>query len=251
MTRAKYDFSPAVKKEIAERAMYICAHPTCYRLTGYGTEEGKARTIADAAHIEAAGETGPRAPDKQSALLASADNGIWLCKICHKKVDDSPESYSEAMLKEWKHNHEDVIRRIVGKDLEAALLDLRSHKRYHDETRVFLSFIESKRVLYEGMDHEHPPRVLDSLGLIRARITDTRAKVDPESSLFSALNRLQQAINTFLRDIGKDTDLNSLKCDCNDPKWRRFSDELFKLRDGMVIIIKILSGNADYKLTWL
>lgn len=149
-----------------------------------------------------------------------------------------------------KTDHEDVIRRIVGEDLEAALLDLRNHKRYHDETREFVSFLENKRVLYEGMDHEFPPRVLDSLELIRQRLIETRARVNPDTELFTALNQLQKAINNFLRDIGKNTDLKSLQCDSTDPEWQRFSAELLKLRRGIIIIVKILSGNADYKLTW-
>jgi hypothetical protein len=150
-----------------------------------------------------------------------------------------------------KVNHEDVIRRIVGKDLEAALLDLRNHKRYHEETREFVSFLENKRVLYEGMDFECPPRVLESLELIRERLIQTRAKVNPDTHLFAALNQLQKAIHTFLRNIGKDTDLRELRCDWSDPLWQAFVSELHKLRNGMIIIIKILSGNADYKLTWL
>ena len=66
-----------------------------------------------------------------------------------------------------------------------------------------------------------------------------------------ALNQLQNAIRGFLRDIGKDTDLESLRCDGNDPAWCKFASELAKLRNGMIIIIKVLSGNAEYKLTWL
>lgn len=183
--------------------------------------------------------------------LKSAANGIWLCRVCHTIVDDDPTRFDEARLKKMKTDHEEVIRRIVGKDLEAALIDLRNHKRYHDETRDFVSFLENKRVLYEGMDNEFPPRVLDSLELIRERLIQTRAKVNPDTDLFIALNRLQKAIDTFLRDIGKETDLRALRCDSNDPKWRRFSSELSKLRNGIVIITKVLSGNADYKLSWI
>ncbi|MDP6547212.1 MAG: hypothetical protein QGH60_24825, partial [Phycisphaerae bacterium] len=112
------------------------------------------------------------------------------------------------------------------------------------------SHTQNKRVLYEGMDFEFPPRVRDSLELIRERLIQTRAKVNPDTELFLSLNQLQKAIDSFLRDIGKDTDLATLRCDSDDPIWRRFADELLKLRAGMIIIIKVLAGNADYKLTW-
>jgi hypothetical protein len=246
------DFTDSVRREIAQRAMYVCSSLTCFRMTGYGTSEGKARSIAQAGHINAAGKRGPRAKKNASVdSLKSSDNGIWLCSICHDKVDDDPGHYTEEILKEWKKQHEVVMRRIVGKDLESALLDLRNHKRYHDETRDFLSFLGNKRVMYEGMDQEFPPRVLDSLNLIRERLIQTRAKTNPDTDLFVALNRLQSAIDTFLRNIGKDTDLTSLRCDSNDPKWQKFSSELLALRKGIVIIMKVLAGDAGYTLSWV
>lgn len=231
--------------------MYVCSSPTCFRFTGYGTSEGHARAIAEAAHISAAGKSGPRARNTSSSYLRSSQNGIWLCSGCHDKVDNDPSYYTEEELKAWKKQHETLIRRIVGKDLESALLDLRNHKRYHDEAREFVSFLENKRVMYEGMDQEFPARVLDSLELIRERLIQTRAKINPDTDLFVALNKLQGAIDTFLRDIGNSTDLRTLRCDSNDPKWRRFSDELLALRKGIVIIMKVLAGDAGYTLSWV
>jgi len=245
------DFPIAARKEIAQKAMYVCSSPTCFRFTGYGTSEGRARVIAEAAHINAAGKKGPRAKKTSSNYLKSSENGIWLCSICHDKVDNDPSYYTEGLLKEWKKQHEVVIRRIVGKDLESALLDLRSHKRYQEETREFVSFLENKRVMYEGMDHEFPPRVLDSLELIRERLVQTRAKINPDTDLFLALNKLQAAIDSFLRNIGTRTNLRTLRCDSNDPKWRQFSKELLALRKGIVIIMKVLAGDAGYTLSWV
>jgi hypothetical protein len=252
MKIGRSEFPAKVVDRIAKKAMHVCSNPHCLRLTGYGTTEGKARAIAEAAHINAASKNGPRPlPSGEDKDLRSEKNGIWLCLICHGKVDDDPSCYTEVVLKRWKLGHEDVIRNIVGKDLEAALLDLKNGKRYHQECRDLLSFFESKRVLYEGLDHEFPPRVRASLDLMRERIAMTRARVSPDSHLFTALNKLQQAINTFLRDIGKETDLETLRCDSSDPRWCRFSEELIKLRSGMIIIMKILAGDAGYALTWV
>ena len=247
----RINFTEKIRKEIALKAMYICANPNCLCLTGYSTTEGKARSIAEGAHINAASKKGPRSDSSLfEDYLKSSENGIWLCKICHDKVDDDDSYYCVDDLKDWKENHEKVIRNIVGKDLESALLDLRNTKRYHEETRDLISFLESKRVLHEGLDYEFPPRVLDSLNIIRERISTTRARVNPDTDLFVALNRLQEAVTKFLRDIGSDTDLTTLRCDSNDPKWCKFADELQNLRSGILIILKVLAGNAEYKLTW-
>ncbi|WP_279484297.1 hypothetical protein [Aeromonas dhakensis] len=153
-------------------------------------------------------------------------------------------------LRAWKVNHEDILRRIVGKDLESALLNLRNHKRYYDEARELVSYIESRRVLHEGLDMEFPPRVLESLNNIRERVSQTKAKINPDASLFYALNKIQLAIDEFLRTIGPETDLKTLRCNCNDPVWVKFSEELLKLRCGIIIILKVVSYDADYQLRW-
>ncbi|MBC7785305.1 MAG: hypothetical protein H7144_15845 [Burkholderiales bacterium] len=249
-TKRGGDFPEKVSRVIAQRAMFICSSPDCYRLTGYGTTDGKVRSVAEAAHMIAASTRGPRADRSATVMRKAADNGIWLCKICHTKIDNDPVQYTLEMLREWKKAHEDVIRRIVGKDLEAALLSLKNARQYHQQSRELVSFLENKRVFYEAMDNERPSLVLDSLSLIRERLIAVRANVDPESNVFLAMNQLQRAIDTFLRDIGASTNMRTLKCNASDPNWRRFSKELLQFRAGMIIIIKVIAGNADYKLTW-
>jgi hypothetical protein len=250
----QHNFSDAVVKEIAQKAMYICANPDCLCLTGYSTTEGKPRSIAEGAHVLPSGTKGPRAADAityPNIVRSGSANGLWLCRVCHAKVDDDQTYFSTEKLFEWKRRHEEIIRRLAGKDLESALLDLRNEKRHHQETREFVSFIENKRVLYEGLDVESPPRVLESLELIRERLLITRAHVNPDSKIFSALNSMQRSINDFLRRIGAETDLKTLRCDSNDPVWRTFAEELKKLRTEIIIILKVLSGDAGYKLTWV
>ncbi len=255
MTKSKAprdEFSNKVKRQIAQKAMFVCSNPQCLRMTGYGTTEGNARTIAEAAHIAPAGKDGPRSKARKSTTdTTSQKNGIWLCSICHKKIDDDPTWYPAETLWRWKEDHEIVIRTIVGKDLETALLDLRDRKNYHAESRELLSFLESKRVLYEGLDHEYPPRVLESLELIRERVVQTRARVSPDTEVFVALNRIQDAVNGFLREIGPETDLRALRCDSRDPTWVQFSEALQRLRSGMIIIMKVVAGDAGYRLSWV
>lgn len=251
MGREKENFTPKIKEQIAREAMYICSSPDCYRLTGYNTTEGKARTIAEGAHILAASENGPRADDKKdSAFLRSAENGIWLCSICHTKVDNDPQYYSESMLKEWKSNHVELLRRLVGKDIEAALLELRNEKRNHQDIRDFLSFMDDRRVLYEGLDMEFPPRVLESIEMIRSRVIQLRAQVFDNAQVTTALKQIQSAIHEFLSSVGSDTNLRTLKCNSCDLNWVKFRDELIKFRKAIVIILKVLSDDTSYELQW-
>jgi hypothetical protein len=244
------EFTPATVKRIAQKAMWVCANGSCLRVTGYATAEGDARTVADAAHILPAGTKGPRAT-KAKNPRSDESNGIWLCKICHKKVDDDPHSYPEDLLHYWKQEHEIVVRRIVGKDLEYALLELRNARRYTSECREVLAFFDSKRIFYEALDADFPARVLESVEIIRQRISDVRGRISPESELFYVLRLLQDSCHEFLRKIGPRTDLNELRCDAGDPDWRNFADELSRFRRQMNLLLRPMSDSAGLRLSWL
>jgi hypothetical protein len=249
-----YNFSDTVVKTIAHQAMHICSDPHCLKFTGYTTSIGKARACAEGAHILPSSKKGPRndqIKDYPGLDLSSAANGIWLCLECHDRIDNDPASYPAELLFSWKRKHEDVIRRIAGKDIEAALLELKSIKRYHEEAREFVAFMEGRRVLYEGFDAEFPPRVISSIETIRERVNQTKARISSDSSLFSYLNGIQAATNGFLKNIGKKTDLYELQCNCNDPVWVKFAEELESYRNSIVILLKFISADADYKLTWV
>ena len=110
--------------------------------------------------------------------------------------------------------------------------------------------MDDRRVLYEGLDMEFPPRVIDSIEMMRAKVNATKAQLADNTEVFIALNQIQAAINEFLRSVGPSVDLRSLKCDGRNPDWIRFRDELIKFRKAIVIILKVLAGDANYDLSW-
>jgi hypothetical protein len=247
-----HNFSASVVGEIGKAAMYVCSNPGCLRFTGYETTEGRPRTIAEGAHVLPSGKNGPRHGSVAAYPgldLSSAENGIWLCLGCHQKIDDDPTHYEPSMLFSWKENHAKLLRRIVGLDLEAALLQLQNTKRYHQEVRELISYFDNRRVLYEGLDHEFPPRVLESIDMMRTRITDTRARVKPDSDVFNALGRMQDSINDFLRNLGPKTNLRKLQRNGGDPTWLKFSSELMKFREDMMAIINDLATASGYQMS--
>lgn len=249
----KHNFKPAVVDEIGKKAMHFCSNPDCLRFTTYSNTDGAPRRVAEAAHILPAGTKGPRAkmiPRFSNIALDSAENGIWLCLTCHDLIDADEDAYPPKRLLKWKKDQEILIRKIVGKDLEKAILELQSATRYHQLTREFLSRLEGRRVLYEGLDHEFPPRVLDSLNLIRIHIIDVRAKVTRESRLEKATNLIQKFIDDFLRKMGE-IDLTTLRCDGGDPAWMKFSSELQALRRRMMIVLRVLGTHAGYDFKFL
>lgn len=248
----QHDFTDAVVREIGQSAMYVCQNPGCLCFTGFTTSDGRPRRIAEAAHVLPAGGKGPRASDTArfpDVSRGTAENGLWLCRNCHSEIDGDTSRFPPEELFRWKSEHADLMRRIVGRDLEAALLRLGNAKRYHQEVRDLLSFFESRRLLYEGLDAEFPPRVLDSIEMIRMRLVQVRASINPDVDLYEMIASLQAAVDRFMRNIGARTDLRSLRCDSRDPKWRKFASSLKDFRTEAIVLLRVLAGSADYQLS--
>ena len=71
--------------------------------------------IAEAAHIVAFSEQGPRGDiDSRPKDIHDVQNLMLLCHDCHELIDKNPDQYSMAILKGYKDAHEDRIRLVTG-----------------------------------------------------------------------------------------------------------------------------------------
>lgn len=115
MGRRLNDFPTGTKDILAKRVGVRCSNPNCRRLTsGPRTTKSAAVNIGVAAHIAAASKGGPRWDEQMSPdERRSPDNGIWLCQVCAKVVDNDPERHPAPLLRQWKELSE-----------HAALLDI-------------------------------------------------------------------------------------------------------------------------------
>ena len=111
---ARLEFSSKTKRVLAQRVGYHCSNPNCKVTTTIGPSD-KATGIVllgEAAHIIGAIQDGkdrlsPRADSTKSiSEIISLENGIWLCKNCHKLVDSKTSTYTIAELKKWKMDAE-------------------------------------------------------------------------------------------------------------------------------------------------
>jgi hypothetical protein len=243
----RVNFSPNTVKQIAFEAHLFCSNPTCCRFTSYSTSSGKARAIAEAAHINAASATGPR---PSTALtnddLKSATNGIWLCKICHDKIDGDQSFYTEAMLNEWKKTHSEFVQKLVGKDFDLVHFELYARSRNIAQSISFLGFLEGKRVFFEALDVEHPDQVLESLIEIRSRITNARGQMKPGETASKILLEMNRNIRNFLT---ANPQLNNLKCDGSDPDFIKFWNELQTLRSDLLPKVIEMADDVKYELS--
>lgn len=67
--------------------------------------------VGEMAHVIARSASGPRGESGGGA--DAYDNLILLCPTCHREIDKAPTgAFPEAVLRAWKRNHEDHIRKI-------------------------------------------------------------------------------------------------------------------------------------------
>jgi hypothetical protein len=101
---ARDDFALAVKETLAKRVGFRCSNPGCRQPTSGPQEDtSKAINVGVAAHITAASCGGARYnAELSSETRKSAANGIWLCQVCAKLVDNDEQRYSVDMLHRWK-----------------------------------------------------------------------------------------------------------------------------------------------------
>jgi hypothetical protein len=245
--KTRENFSADVVRQIAFEAHLFCACPTCCRFTSYATTSGKARAIAEAAHINAASVSGPRASAAHgTSYLKSAANGIWLCGTCHMKIDQDPLAYPEDLLKEWKTKHAIFVRQLNGKDFD--LVHFEQYSRSHNVAQrvSFLAFIEGKRVLSDALDAEYPDQVLDSLTEIRSRIGSTRGHLKSEDAASQILAEMRKKIQNFQTE---NPDLRNLKCNGSDPAFVKFSIALQLLRKDLLPCVVQMARDVDYTLS--
>jgi hypothetical protein len=107
---ARDDFTQRTKETLAKRVGCRCSNPECRALTtGPHSDGAKAVCLGVAAHITAASPGGPRYNESLSTeQRKSADNGIWLCQMCGKLVDDDVPVFSVDILHDWKNQSEDL-----------------------------------------------------------------------------------------------------------------------------------------------
>jgi hypothetical protein len=106
-------FSPAVNRELRDRAGNRCSNPSCRRATSGPAKIGSGATnLGVASHVCAAMPGGPRYnPDQDESIRHSIDNGIWLCEICAAMIDKNDGAgFPVPLLMGWKGRAEESAR---------------------------------------------------------------------------------------------------------------------------------------------
>ena len=108
------NFPKLVLEILAKRVGYRCSNPSCRQPTvGAHTSKVKAVNVGVAAHIAAALPGGPRFDPSLTPERRSAENGIWLCQICGKLVDNDEARYPASLLLAWRNKSEEAALQVI------------------------------------------------------------------------------------------------------------------------------------------
>ena len=164
------DFTPATRKQLAARVGHRCRNPTCRRPTSRPdpADQSRAISIGVAAHVTGAARGGPRFDGSlASEARKSLDNGIWLCEVCAKVIDDAPGAFTTEGLQAWKRHAELAAVRdssamedgtaalLRDLDAHAALVDFAETWQRGEPQHDFSRFEESTRALIEYGNARH------------------------------------------------------------------------------------------------
>jgi len=121
------EFSEGVKAVLAHRAGYRCSKPSCRAHTAGPSDEAPdaKSNVGVAAHITAARGGGARYDERMSEEeRRSVTNGIWMCQIHGKEVDDDAVRFPCELLESWKRHAEEDARAMLGRPISAQSLDV-------------------------------------------------------------------------------------------------------------------------------
>ncbi|MGV0811180.1 HNH endonuclease signature motif containing protein [Mycolicibacterium boenickei] len=115
----------------------FCGNPDCLTRLVVEDPDGQDVHFAEAAHIIAASETGPRGESAASAEERGAwSNLLLLCANCHTLVDKSAAAYPTELLLGWKRSRIERTEQALGissfasrKDARASIEALRVQNR--------------------------------------------------------------------------------------------------------------------------
>lgn len=144
------EFSTTTKDVLAKRAAQLCSNPDCRTTTSGPTADPlKAINIGEAAHIFGSlpGSARYRA-DMTDGARAEITNAIWLCRNCHKTIDNDALSYPANLLFSWQNEHEQYVTEKLGSRTEV----LRLQAREHSLEGLFDENLLAKQIAREKLD---------------------------------------------------------------------------------------------------
>ena len=153
--KTDHDFILYTVRIIAQSASYICSNPECRNLTIAGSKAlvGRVINIGEAAHIIGNAKGSARYEEKTIVNKSSVENGIWLCRNCHKLVDSNGgKDYPTEKLKQWKIEHNKYLSKNLGKPVNLSTDNLKTAQSFNSWSKN--PDIESPRIFIRDPERD-------------------------------------------------------------------------------------------------
>jgi hypothetical protein len=147
-------FSTETILTLSRRAALQCSNPDCGAITSGPTEEASSSiNIGEAAHIYGRSNSAARYKvDLTMAEVSDITNGIWLCRNCHKMIDNDSLRHPAELLFEWRRLHERAILDRLGRPGDKLREKLRDEhlRSFQDKTRLAQQIILDRPPFWES-----------------------------------------------------------------------------------------------------
>ena len=172
------DFKARTITAVAKRTGGVCSNPNCRAPTfGPNAAPDEFTNVGVAAHISAASEGGPRYDATLTARQrSSAENALWSCQTCAKRIDDDVVAYPTVLLHGWKFQAELAARQRLGRPAVANVPDARTARLSAALARAEANYRAVKR---QGGDIH---RVRDELDALKRELRQS-GQLTPGDSL--------------------------------------------------------------------
>jgi len=204
--------------------------------TGPHSNDGKSLRSGEAAHIYSAKSKIARFnKDLSDTQIRDIKNGIWLCRDCHKLIDQDEKAFPAGLLFHWKNTHEEFVKALRSKPNHGILRLLQPTIDEELKANEVLDFLDDKRVFHKDYSSEIPEHVFISLQDIRRELVRKKSAVS-QTYLADEIDKILKAIRGFLDTIF-DIDINNLRYDLSNPDWIKFENSLSILRKVVGVIV--------------
>lgn len=204
---------------LSKRSALLCSNPDCGALTSGPSEEANnSINIGEAAHIYGRTTASARYnADLSGAEVSDITNGIWLCRNCHKLIDNDPRRFPAELLFDWRRQHEKAVLERLGRpgDKLRERLQAEHLRLFEGTSRLAQQIVLDRPPLWEykliaellrtglGSVHQRVQQLRQGLYVRKATIIPSDQLSTWLTARLNDLTRNIESVKTLMEELNK------------------------------------------------